>query len=771
MSSELTSNKAQNNFKMRVGDEQRVYEFEDFRLDADKRLLFRNGRQLPLTPKVVETLLALIERRGLVVSKDELMEAVWPDAVVEESNLSQNLYLLRKELGSNAAAKPFIETLRRRGYRFDGDVRIGSRSNGSVPDTPINIGPSGAANARRVSRGIVRRGNVVALTDWREGPLPQPVEPIETAAERHAKWAGSRFVVILGLGVVAAAILLTAYRFFGDGQNERKAIPAPFAEMTISRLTTSGKATHAAISPDGKYVAHSSADPEGDSLWVRHVTAPTAVRVAGPAAAEFVWVAFAPDGDSVYYVALDRDKGDTELLRVPVLGGPSSMIGYDVGPVGFSPDGKQITYVRSDQGVTRLFVANADASGERALSVRKQPEYFWGYWNAPAWSPDGRTIAVQVRRNDARGQYETILGVNVEDGAESALTSARWNYAGQPVWLADGQGLLVTASESTSAPVQVWHIAVDSREATRVTNDLNNYHDLSLTADSKRLVAVQDHSVSSIWVAPAAEAARAKRIATETGLITDIAWMPDGRIVYRSNAGGDGEIWVMNADGSGSKQLTVGARASRGLAITRDGRFILFASDRGGRFNIWRVNADGSGAKQLTDSDDNFYPHPTPDGAWVLFQRDVLESRLWKVPVDGGDPVRLTDTRVIRPVVSPDGKMIAYHYLDPAAQGSRWSVGLISIEGGPLIKRFDLPTTVMPAERLIRWAPSGAAIAFPNSAGGHSDIWLQPLDGRPSRQLTDFQAERIIAFDWSADASSLAIVRGVETSDVILIDR
>lgn len=769
MSLELTSKEPQNKFKMREVNEHRVYEFEDFRLDADHLLLYRNGEQLALTPKVVETLLVLVESHGEVLSKDELMEIVWPKTTVEEGNLSQNLYLLRKVLGHADDGKPFIETLRGRGYRFNCDVRT-SKRNEAIRENATSNDLSPAMPARR-SHEVIRHGNVVALADWKETDIRVAREDTQEAVAPTQPPNKRRLLIgISAACLIVGAILLA--RFLLTGNNllaEKNLVSEPFAEMELSRLTTSAKTTHAAIAPDGKYVAHTTADAEGDSLWVRHVGAPAGVRVAGPAPSEFVWVAFAPDGDSVYYVSLDRDKGDTALWRVPILGGPPAMVGYDVGPIGFSPDGKHITYVKADQDMTRLFVANADASGERSLSVRRQPEYFWGYWNAPAWSPDGKIIAVQIRLSDESGQYETIVGVSVENGSQTPLTSARWNFAGQPVWLAGGEGLLLTASESSNAPVQVWHIARATGRATRVTNDLDNYHDLSLTADQSRLVAVQDHAVSSIWVATAHEVAQARQITTEIGKITDMAWTPDGRIVYRSNAGGDGDIWVMNGDGSGAKQLTAGARASRGLAVSRDGRFIFFASDRGGRFNIWRIDADGSHLKQLTDDDDNFYPYPSPDGAWVVFQKEVLESRLWKVPTDGGESERLSDTRVVRPVVSADGRLVAYPFLDPTPHGSRWSIGVISIEGGSRLKQFDLPTTVMPAERVIRWSPDGLAIAFPNSPGGLSDIWLQPLDGGPARQLTNFKAEQIVSFDWSPDGKTLAVIRSVETSDVVLI--
>jgi len=449
------------------------------------------------------------------------------------------------------------------------------------------------------------------------------------------------------------------------------------------------------------------------------------------------------------------------------MGGPSSMAAFDVGPVGFSPDRRQITFIRMYNEESRLIVADADGANEQTLATRREPDFFRMVWNAPAWSPDGRTIACPVRLTDERGHYETVIGVSAADGLQTPLTSARWSYVGQPSWLADGSGLLLTASESETASEQVWHVALKSGEATRVTRDLNNYHDLSLAGDSSRLAAVQDHSVSSIWVAPEGDASRAKQVASEVGWVDEVAWTPDGRIVYRSNAGGNTEIWVMNADGSNPKQLTVDARVSRGLTVSPDGRYIVFASDRAGRFNVWRVDSDGSNLKQLTDGEGELYPHCTPDGRWVIYQRGEVESTLWKVPTEGGESVQLTERHASRPAVSPGGEMITYHNLDSDLDKSRWGIGIVSSEGGRRLKRFDFPPTV--ARRFVRWSPDGQTIAYPNSPGGVSDIWLQPLDGSPPRQLTGFKAEQILAFDWSRDGRSLALVRGVETSDVVLI--
>src|SRR3954447_26823214 len=98
------------------------YRFGDFRIDPAERLLYHRDEPVAITPKAFETLLVLAERHGHIVGKTELMELVWPEAHVEENNLAQNISILRKALGSQAAGRPYIETISRRGYRFTANV-------------------------------------------------------------------------------------------------------------------------------------------------------------------------------------------------------------------------------------------------------------------------------------------------------------------------------------------------------------------------------------------------------------------------------------------------------------------------------------------------------------------------------------------------------------------------------------------------------------------------------------------------------------------------
>src|SRR4029077_13851889 len=113
----------------------RIYEFGSFRLDIEERLLLSNGESVPLTPKVFDTLVVLVQKSGHVVGKDELMSEVWADSFVEESNLTQNISVLRKVLGEERGGRLYIETVSKRGYRFVASVREGRSDNDPATET------------------------------------------------------------------------------------------------------------------------------------------------------------------------------------------------------------------------------------------------------------------------------------------------------------------------------------------------------------------------------------------------------------------------------------------------------------------------------------------------------------------------------------------------------------------------------------------------------------------------------------------------------------
>ncbi len=170
---------------------------------------------------------------------------------------------------------------------------------------------SEGSNALSGVPGPPRDPQTIGAAPVPTGEAEQTVSP--SAGDVVGRKKSSRYALLVFLFILMVAAGFVIYRSLSSNNSAAM----PFSEMSISRLTTSGKITHAAISPDGKYVAHVTVDADGNSLWVSHVAAPSSVRVAGPAATEYVSVTFAPDGDSVYYLTLDRDKGDTRSTACP----------------------------------------------------------------------------------------------------------------------------------------------------------------------------------------------------------------------------------------------------------------------------------------------------------------------------------------------------------------------------------------------------------------------------------------------------------------------
>jgi TolB protein len=211
-----------------------------------------------------------------------------------------------------------------------------------------------------------------------------------------------------------------------------------------------------------------------------------------------------------------------------------------------------------------------------------------------------------------------------------------------------------------------------------------------------------------------------------------------------------------------------------GLSVSPDGRYVVFVSNRGGTNNIWRVDIDGTNPKQLTNGSGELNPVFSPDGQWVTYKSwDSGHPVAVKIPVDGGEPILAGGPDgSIEPHlqeslgVSPDGSLLAFAIpVDSRTNVSR--VGVASIYGGDPIRILDLPA----GARLqrMRWTPDGRALTFIYNRGGAANIWSQPLDGRPARQLTDFDADNIFNFDWSRDGRYLAIVRVSGSSDVVLM--
>ncbi|HSP62036.1 MAG TPA: protein kinase, partial [Pyrinomonadaceae bacterium] len=400
----------------------------------------------------------------------------------------------------------------------------------------------------------------------------------------------------LSASLLIAFALTAAVLAFGLYQQRTSRVKpaAPLQTMKMTRLTTTGKAPDAAISPDRKYLAYVKDENAQESLWLQQISIPgSGVQLLPPSGRVLLGLRFSDDGKYIYYEA-DENAQVVELFRLPLLGGITQKLITDIDSVAtFSPDGRQLAFLRGYplRRETALLLANADGSGERALATHGWVNGFPTSGGTAAWSPDGSVIVCPVKGTDAHGRYATLLAVRVADGTEKSISSQRFWQVGTIAWLRDGSGLVFTARERMAAPSQIWYLSYPAGVARRITNEINDYLAVSITADSASVVAVVSDQVSNIWIAPYDDARRANQITSNrVDGATGMAWTPDGQIVYASRTSGNLDLWIVAADGTGQKQLTADAGNNNRPSVSADGRYVVFVSDRTGARHLWRID-------------------------------------------------------------------------------------------------------------------------------------------------------------------------------------
>ena len=489
----------------------------------------------------------------------------------------------------------------------------------------------------------------------------------------------------------------------------------------------------------------------------------------------FFGLTFSRDGNDLYYaVKTNLDVG--VLYRIPVLGGtPVKVLEKIDGPVSFSPDGKRLVLIRANYpgpGESALVIANSDGAGERTLAVRKMPDRFSPiFFTGPAWSPDGKLIAATVA---TVGSSSRVLAFGVDDGKERSLSNDVWPFAARVEWLTDMSGLLLVAGEATGL-AQLWLITYPEGQKHRVTNDLNTYRAIGLTASGDKFSTIQANGLVNVFVAPDGDARRAVQLPTgnlgfysATG--NNLSWTPEGRIVFVSNEGGKADIWLMDPDGKNRRQLTTNGAINVSPSVSTDGRYIVYVSRREGASHVWRMNIDGSNPIQLTSGRADSFPTLSPDDKWVVYTAlDGGKPTSWKVSIDGGPPTQLVESTAALASISPDGKLLAYVYPDspdPFAPSNR--IAVVPLGAAGAAKTFSFPASGAVAS-VVTWAVDGKSILYTVNSNNVSNIWSQPLDGGPPKQITDFKDSLMTGYAWSRDGKTLACTRGILLRDAVLI--
>ena len=699
------------------------YRFGEFIVDTDQKVLLRQDKELPLTPKLFETLLILVENSGRIVQKEQFMERLWPHTFVEEANLTSNIQQLRKSLGDNARQPHYIETVTKRGYRFIADVQRVETGNNGVHDS-----------ATRADTSLIA--------------IPATVIDRKRRKQKVVIALATAVVVVMFGGFVFWKFFRTSSKNLGD--------LVANLPLKIERLTDSGQSSSAAISPDGKYVAYTQMFKGRYSIWIRQLTTNTNSEIVPPTD-DIVGMAFSHSGEYLYFVAGDPSA----LYRVSLFGDvPVKVLERLEGKFSFSPDDSRIAFIRvstnsNGQQEHALMISNSDGANESKLLSRQYPDKL----DAPVWSPDGESIVCAYGNSAAGNQGMSLVEVRVVDGSTRELSSEKFFNIAKIVWLPQKTGLIMSAAKKSEGYRQLWRVSYPSLQFTEISAGLSSFSDLSLTRNGDKIVASQSTRAFDLWVGATRESENLKKV---TAVMDKFCWTPDGRLVYSLNTIGNVDLWVMRPDGQEQKQLTLNSATNDAPTVTPDGRYIIFISNRAGAFQVWRMQIDGSDPVPLTSGGGKNFPGISPDGKWVLYNT-TDDWQLWRVSIAGGEPARLSDSYALFPSISPDGKMIACL----GRNDSKAVLRILSFEGGQPLKTFDLAAPTFSSNR-IQWTGDGKAVIYGTEHDGITSIFRQPLTGGKPVLVMKFEDE-LADFSYSQDGQSLAVARGGWQHDIVLI--
>ena len=572
----------------------------------------------------------------------------------------------------------------------------------------------------------------------------------------------------LGTGAIIAGILVVLMAAgYGIYSLVQKNQPMPFEKFTIENVSNNGHIVEAAISPDSKYLLQALEEKGMQSLWLHHIPTETNKEVVEPAATRYESLRFSPDGNYIYFLRREESEEALSVLyRASVLGGTPQVLIKDVdSPVTFSPDGTHFAFLRQlhDTPNWDLLMAKSDGSIERPIfsgRAIKSESY------APSWSPDGKTILLPVVQpnNDAIGG---LSAVDVATGMEqTALTSPDQIFY-MPVWMPDGGGLIVSTARLGNGQLQshLGFLSYPGGALRELTTDTNSYGEQSISKDGKTIAAIQSRWRYELGVATADQPDKVTAVPLESRLpVWRWDWTADGKLVLPQA----GDFKLVGVSGGEKTVFSDTKHVADQVSACGDGKYLVFrqlTKTSAASSNLWRVNADGSDQRQLTKGMSDLRPTCSKDGRWVYYTDNNDNRYLKRVPIDGGSPETAVKFSLDEYTLSPDGKYVAS--LEVRELDHKLMLRTDSTEGHQMTYH-DIDQRALTGGSLA-YAPDEKSVVYLVRDKGVDNLWAQPLDGSVSKPLTHFTADRILRFVFSPDGSHLAIERGEEESDVVLL--
>ena len=345
----------------------------------------------------------------------------------------------------------------------------------------------------------------------------------------------------------------------------------------------------------------------------------------------------------------------------------------------------------------------------------------------------------------------------------------------ESAWMPDSRGLLVQYEDSISGFDQVGYLSYPGGQFHAITKDTSNYVGVALSTDGKTLATVQNKGFFTFYTLPTAGTGGnppSPTIPEQQKGSMFFAWLSGQQLALVE----DNRLVRTTLDGT--NKTTVLTDVSLGsIAACPDGRSIILSlnsRDVLGNINTWKIGADGSNLKQLSKGRQEYAVECSPDSKWAYFT-DNQGNRVQRAAIDGGAPETVPGTDIPHSIIashdlsfSPDGKTLGY-VIDSVTANVISKIVLVPLDAGPKPQvRFLEPNPGI-SNYGPRFTPDGKSLVYPIRQNGVEDLWLQPLDGSPGRQITNLKANRISAFYWSPDGKSIGVLTARHEYDVILL--
>jgi serine/threonine protein kinase/Tol biopolymer transport system component len=580
--------------------------------------------------------------------------------------------------------------------------------------------------------------------------------------------------LIAGLGALAL-LGAAGLGFFSRGLKPRAENSSP---AELRRLTDFvGMEEFPALSPDGKSVAF-TADVSGRrQIWVRLLAGGTPLQVTQDDA-DHQYPRWSPDSSSLIYFSPSQEPdGEGKIWQISALGGMARPLVSSLSGGDLSHDGKHIAYFHSNQGDIELALADPDGSNSRKLIVL--PNQY--NYSDLRWSPDDRKLGFQRGRTF---DYD-VFYVPAEGGSLQAITQD-----GNPLegfaWLPDGSGVVYSSSRGDTVlylrTMNLWSVQAGGKNLRQLTFGETSYISPDLDRDGN-IVATRRQIHFDIWRypvdgSPEENVRRGAQITHQTGKVQTPSAGPGNReLVYLSDSGGHGNLWILNLETQQNRQVTFehDPQLTIGVPVwSPDGKYIAYVKRGLTAWNVdlWLMNPDGSHAHKVSEG--GGWACWSPDSQWLYFSPPSQNGfRIDKASPAGGGNL-LVRPEGQKPAADAGGRLFFVQSL-PALNGlSDMEILVADTENGR-----ERRLARISGSRLSSWllmqpvlSPDGKRLALLLTDGPTTDIWAQPTAGGPMRRITDFgrQATFITRrVSWSSDGHSIYAALGKGEADIVLL--